>query len=168
MTKNVLIVLVIVALAITGCTALYDMWPTKTPRDTTRYVGQDPNYAVDPVTGYPTLGRLKEIKEEVITKHIMTQMDYKHELEKDDVGYGRAIDRANFSIQQAEAERQNLVGTAQNPGLLLGALLATTGVGTYLIGTRKQRPEDYNEQEYEVAATKAVADALAVERGKQA
>lgn len=158
MIKKLALVITVVLIISAGCSQLYDMWPARHPADTTSYLGKDPNETGKP---WPTVGELKDMKEEAITKHILAQMDLKHEMEKDEAMYSRAIESATMNITSAERERQEMVGTLSNPGWLMGALIGVTGLGAYMTGARKQRPEDWTEAEHQEAVDKAVAKAKA-------
>jgi hypothetical protein len=151
--KRALLIITIALVISSGCAMLYDQWPAKHPQDTKNYVGEDPNGL------YPTLGQLKDMREAAITKHILSQIDHKHEMEKDKASYGRAIEQANLYIASAVKERQEMIGTIQNPGWLMGALIGLTGVGAYMTGARKQRPEDWSPEEHEAAVEEAVVKA---------
>ena len=107
-----------------------------------------------------TLATAKEIKSDVINKHITTQLDLKYQISLDKANYDSAME-INNNIEVAEAERQKMIGSVESPGWLLTILLGATGLGTYLIGARTQRPEDYNEAEMENEIAKAVALAMA-------
>ena len=133
---------VIVLLAAAGCRIANDLYPTHIPRDTLAYVGEDPNDA-----GIGTVGRLRGLREEVITKHIVEQSNLAHDMEIDKALYGRAIEQANLNIEIAEAERATTIGTIQSPGWLLSLILGGTGFGAYFAGYRTQRKEDYTEAE---------------------
>lgn len=158
MIKKIFIVLTFALLFVAGCAVLYDYWPTTIPQDTLTYVGEDVNSAE-----IRTLGDLKATREATITKHLLNQIDYKYEMEKDKVHYTRAIDQANVNIEQAIAERSELIGTINNPGWLLGLALASTGIGAYVVGKKTQRPEDWNETEHQEEVAKAVEAALKVQ-----
>lgn len=148
MTKKLLFIVAIALVIIAGCNGMYDMWPTSAPEDLVEYSEADPNVVSKP---WPTLGTVKNLREKAITKHIIAQIDLKHEMEKDTAKYGRAIEQADINITTAQEERAAMVGSIQNPGWLLGALLAATGAGAYFVGYRTQRPEDYNESEHQNA-----------------
>jgi hypothetical protein len=156
LTKRALLLLTIGLIIMGGCTQLADLWPAKQPRDLLQYTDTDPNQVLN------TLGMVKELREVAVTKHIVQQLDYKHEMEKDKALYGRAIEQAELNITIAQNERSSMIGTLENPGWLLGALLGMTGVGAYLVGSRQQRPEDWTEAEHQEALAQAVA---AVKKG---
>ena len=123
--KNVTLTLVIVLLSITGCTAIYDLWPAQIPKDTESYSGIEPNSI-----GWAGIGKLKNLREICITKNIITQSDLAQKMNLDKALYTRAIEQANINITNAELERNQIVGTLNNPGWLLSLLLPAAGVFT--------------------------------------
>lgn len=155
MKKSLLIVLAFIILIVSGCTILNDMWPMKANRASLNYADKDPNTPL-----LMTLGQAKELRSEVIHKHITTQLDLKYQVSLDKANHDAAME-INQNIEVAEAERQKMIGTIENPGWLLMALLGVTGIGSYVYGARQQRPEDYNESEMEIEVAKRVAVELA-------
>jgi hypothetical protein len=157
MSKIILVTLTILIILASSCAMLYDKWPAKIPADNIGYLDKDPNTVGKP---WPSLGELKDLKEEAVTHHILTQIDLKYAMEKDKAHYDRAIQQADMNIQIAEQERASTIGTIQNPGWLMGALIGLTGLGAYLTGARTQRPEDWTEAEHQEAIKKAVEEAV--------
>jgi hypothetical protein len=50
-----------------------------------------------------------------------------------------------------------MIGTLAQPGWFLSGLLSLLPVGSYVLGYRTQRPEDYNEQEFQTEVSKIKA-----------
>lgn len=133
-----------------GCVNLADYWPVDVPQDALNYIGKDPNeFGL-----LQTMGEVKAVREAVITKHIVTQIDFGHEMEKDKALYGRAIEQANLNVRMGEAERERIIGTIENPGWLTSIILGASGFGLYFAGYKKKRPGDYDEQELEAELVK--------------
>jgi hypothetical protein len=132
---------------ITGCNLFYDYYPATVSKDALGYVGKEPN-----AVGWQSIAKAKSIREEVLTKHVTTQLDYQHSISKDSALYDRAIEQTNINIQRAEAERQKVIGTIEQPGWLLGLLLpAIGGLG----GSFLTKLTYYSEQEYQAGIAKA-------------
>lgn len=122
MTRTILTYIMIFTVALAGCQAIYDQWPTAFPKDAIDYAGAEPNNI-----GWPAVRKLKDLREQCITKNIITQSNLAQQMSLDQALYSRAIDQANLNIQIAEAERQQIVGTIQSPGWLLSFLLPAAG-----------------------------------------
>jgi hypothetical protein len=121
-----------------GCSFVYDLWPVQIPDDVLSYLTIDRNSV-----GWPSIGKLRSLREKVISKNILVQTDLVYRMDLDKKLYDRAIDQANFNITQAEQERMSMVGTIQNPGWLLSFLLPAAGVSAGLgIGRLKWYTED--------------------------
>jgi len=133
--------------SVAGCTAIYDYWPAQIPKDTREYADVEPNKV-----GWPGIGKLKSLREQCITKSIIVQSDLEQKMSLDKALYGRAIDQANINIQQAELERQQIVGTIQNPGWLLSFLLPTAGA---FAGREITKLTHYSETELNAEIDKA-------------
>ena len=146
--RNTVTVLMVLLVAIAGCSYLYDKWPAQIPKDTREYIDLEPNQV-----GWESIGKLKEFREECITKHLFTQSDLNQQINLDNIMSGRAIDQATINIQTSEAERQQIVGTIQNPGWLLSFLLpAAGGLAGRAITKLTHYSEDELKQELEKAS----------------
>jgi hypothetical protein len=145
--RNTVLILMILIVSMAGCSYLYDLWPSQIPMDTKTYATIEPNQI-----GWPGIGRLKELRELCITKNIIVQSGLTQQMSLDKALYGRAIDQANINIQTAEAERQQIVGTIQNPGWLLSFLLPATGA---LAGRAITKLTHYSEAELKTEIAKA-------------
>jgi hypothetical protein len=152
MKKGISILAAIILLAVAGCQILNDFWPAKLPQDLKTYSGVEPNNVK---LWDNNLGKLKDLKEAAVTKHISSQLDLKFGMEKDQAYYDRAIAQANINIQQAEQERAELLGSIDKPGLLMLMLLGGTGIGAYITGLKTQRPTDYSPTEVKELLAKA-------------
>lgn len=139
MSNRIILSAVIICVSLAGCQALYDMWPCSIPRDTKNYTREEPNGFL-----WPTIAEAKELRENCITKNITTQIDLRAAMEKDSALYARAIDQANFNITTAENEREQIIGTLQNPGWLLSFLLPASGA---LAGRTITKLTHYSEEE---------------------
>lgn len=137
--KTLIITLTLVLIGLAGCTALYDLWPAQTPKDTMAYVNIEPNEIK-----WQSIGKLKEIREECITKNIVTQAMFLSRMQIDKLLYARAIDQANINITSAENERNQIVGTINNPGWLLSLLLP---IGGGFLGRAVTQLTHYSESE---------------------
>ena len=145
--RNTVLALMVIVVSVAGCSYLYDLWPAQIPKDTKTYAAVEPNQI-----GWPGIGKLKELREQCITKNIIVQSDLSQQMSLDKALYARAVDQANINIQQAEAERQQIVGTIQNPGWLLSFLLPATGA---LAGRAITKLTHYSEAELQAEITKA-------------
>jgi hypothetical protein len=145
--KNTVLILMVLIVSVAGCSYLYDLWPAQIPRDTKTYADVEPNQI-----GWAGIGKLKELREQCITKNIMVQSDLTQQMSLDKALYGRAIDQANINISQAEIERQQIVGTIQNPGWLLSFLLPAVGG---LAGRAITKLTHYSEAELQTEIAKA-------------
>lgn len=123
--KTTTLIVSTLLLTMAGCSFLYDMWPASIPKDTQNYSGIEPN-----LVGWQNIGKLKMFRESCITKNIITQTNLATQMSLDKALYGRAIEQANFNITTAEAERNQIVGTLNNPGWLLSLLLPAAGAFT--------------------------------------
>jgi hypothetical protein len=137
--KNLTLSCFIIIVSLAGCSYVYDFWPANIPQDTKTYADIDPNSNF-----WPGIGTLKELREKCITKNITTQSELIQQMNLDKALYGRAIDQANINIEHAELERQQIVGTIQNPGWLLSFLLPATGA---FAGRAITKLTHYSEQE---------------------
>lgn len=149
--RNTVLTLMVLVVSVAGCSFIYDFWPAQIPRDTKAYADNEPNKTI-----WPTIGTLKELREQCITKNIITQSDLSEKMSLDKALYGRAIAQANINIEQAEIERAQIVGTLQNPGWLLSFLLPATGA---LAGRAITKLTHYSEAELqtEIAKTNGTA-----------
>lgn len=145
--KNTSLLLLIGAMICTGCSFVYDLYPTKIPPESLTYVSKDPNSV-----GWPCISKIREIKEEVTSKHLLTQKELSYLVSKDDALYSRAIDQVTFNLVSAETERQKLIGTMENPGYLLGILLPIVGG---FAGRAITTLTHYSEQELQAEVAKA-------------
>ena len=132
-----------------GCSMLYDLYPCAVPRDTATYTDQDPDRL-----GWQSIGKLKELAEASTTKNITVQLDLADRMALDKALYDRAISQANINIQSAQAERQQLIGTVQNPGWLMTLLL---GGGFASAGGLLTKLTHYTQAEYDAAVAAARA-----------
>jgi hypothetical protein len=153
--KRFLYVVAFIVLFMSGCSALNNLWPIEKSKMARDYIGVDPN-------GFPitTIAKEKQIRSEVIHKHIITQLGLKHAIAIDKADHDAAME-VDGNIKVAEAERDSIVGTVERPGWLLTMLLGASGLGLYTVGAKQQRPEDYNETEMENEVMKRVAVELA-------
>jgi hypothetical protein len=157
--KNLLWVVVILLLVISGCSIFNDMWPVRKSKVARKYVGKDTEGC--PIT---TLAEEKEVRTEVVQKHVLTQLELKYQVSVDKANYDTAMEIDN-NITIAETERDKLIGTVEEPGYLMALLLSATGLGLYGVGKRTQRPEDYNEAEMKAEVAERVAVELAKLKG---
>jgi hypothetical protein len=146
--KNLMVLSILsLVIIITGCSLFYDYYPATVSKDALGYVGKDPNSL-----GWQCVAKAKEVREEVLTKHVTAQLDYQHLISKDSALYDRAIEQTNINIQRAEAERAKVIGTIEQPGWLLGLLLPVIGgLGGRFLTTLTH----YSEQEYQAGIAKA-------------
>jgi hypothetical protein len=142
---------VITLLLISGCQLLYDLWPAKMSKTSLVYTGHDPNkYSFL----NENVGLAKSIRSEASDIFISSQLNLEYRANLNKEKYKLVTDFLDTSIQQAEQERMTMIGTLQQPGWLLSGLLSLLPVGSYLLGYRTQRPEDYNEQELQTEISK--------------
>lgn len=159
MNKNLLLVIALILLVISGCAYLNNLWPTEANRAGLKYLDKDPNTPL-----LMTLGKVKELRSEIVQKHIVTQLGLKYQISLDKANHDSAME-IDRNIEVAEAERLKMIGTIENPGWLMSILLGASGLGLYFTGKREQRPEDYNEAEMQVEVEKRVAVELAKLKG---
>jgi hypothetical protein len=145
---NRLVVWIIaLTIVLTGCTYFSDFYPAKISNDAVTYTGRDPN-----AIGWPCIKKATDIKEDVVTTHAITEQLLQYQLKKDQVLYGRAYDMSVQYLQEATAERTKVVGTIEQPGLLLGILLPIIGG---LGGSFITKLTHYSEAELVTEITKA-------------
>jgi hypothetical protein len=144
--RNTLLWLMMLSVAAAGCGTIYDYWPAQFPKDTKDYAGFEPNSWY-----YPSLGLLRQLREQCITKNITVQSDLAFQMNLDKALYARALDQANINIKAAEAERAQIVGTIQNPGWLLSFLLPAAGA---LAGRSITQLTHYSESELQTELNK--------------
>ena len=136
--KNV-IILTVIALMVGGCAMISRLSPAKVPKELTTYLDKD---VVD--TGWQSIGKLEDLRGEAVVKNIITQLDCKAIMEKDEVLYKVAIAQANINLQEARAEWGTAVGSVTNPGWLLSMLI---GAGGLLGGRIMTKLTHYSEEE---------------------
>lgn len=152
-TKKILLCVAVLLLIGAGCQIASDtFWPVAKAKQAKIYVGEDPN-------GIQTLGQAKATRQAVIMKHITTQLDAKHVMEKDKAIYKVAIEQANINIEAALAEKESMIGTVQSPGWLTSMVLGGSGFGLYLAGKTRKRPGDINPQEHQLMVKEEVTKA---------
>lgn len=162
-TRTVMAIVVVLLFVVAGCQLASDMfWPVKTAKEAEKYLGKAPEEIED----VQSLAEAKDTRQEVITHHVETQLDAKHVMEKDKAKYKIAIKQSSFNIEEAETEREIMIGTIEKPGWLTSILLGASGFGLYVAGARKQRPEDYNEGEFRAEVAVEVGKVLNVRSEK--
>jgi hypothetical protein len=132
-TKGSVLVIVMVVVAVlaiaTGC--VNQFWPTEKPSAAvSQYVGE-PTTGGLPIT---TLGNAKATKQKVQAKHVITAIELKAAMDKDDAMYALVTEELNLRIAAAQQMYDKYVGTPEAPGLigsLLFASLAGLGVNIY-------------------------------------
>jgi hypothetical protein len=145
---------VVSLLLISGCQLLYDLWPAKVSKTSLIYTGRDPNkYSVL----FENVGLAKNLRAEASDIYISSQLDLEYRANLNKEKYKLVIDFLDLSIQQADQERMTMIGTLAQPGWFLSGLLSLLPVGSYVLGYRTQRPEDYNEQEFQTEVSKIKA-----------
>jgi hypothetical protein len=169
--KTVGIVLVVLAMVAAGCGILMDHYPTMMPKGLSEYVNTPVVTSVAAVDNAPiqepikagitTIGKAEAVKEAAVVKHLVTQLDLKAAMEKDQAVYTEAIAQAALHIQQAIAERESMIGSIDKPGWLMTLLLGATGLGAYFTGIKTQRPQDWNETEHQAELEKVKAETRA-------
>jgi hypothetical protein len=138
--KNFLLLLAII-IAIAGCSLIESYSPAKIPAELTNYLVVDANQL-----GWSCIGKLEDMRGTAIVKNIITQLDCKAIMEKDEALYKIAIEQANMNIESAKAEWSVAVGTVNQPGWLMSALI---GAGGLLGGRFLTQLTHYSETEVE-------------------
>jgi hypothetical protein len=158
--KNLLLIALITIVSLIGCSSIYDLWPTYVPASTKLYANKDqrPNK-------WPCISTLKRLREECITKNIITQTNLANQMYLDKALYGQAIEQANLNIQQAELERAQVIGTIQSPGWLLSFLLPAVGG---LAGSTITKLTHYSEDELQQKLKEATASATDTNKAQPA
>jgi hypothetical protein len=146
--KITILILITLLAFMAGCSFINDLWPAQIPKDTRIYSNTEPNQI-----GWHCIGKLKELKEECITKNIVTQTNLATQMSLDKSLYSRAIEQANFNITTAEAERNQIVGTISNPGWLLSLILPAAGA---FVGRAATQLTHYSETELQAKLAEAV------------
>ena len=144
---TLLIVLLVVGLA--GCQGIYDLWPCKIQKNSVEYVGRDPNQV-----GWPSIDKAKDLKKEAILTHDERQMKFDYEVKLDKYKYTKAVEFLESGIVEASKDRDFVIGTLENPGLGLYALMGLAGFGAWFKGYQTQRPQDYSEEEFQAELKK--------------
>jgi hypothetical protein len=150
--KTIIIIFIVTLLLISGCQLLYDLWPAKISKTAFTYTGRDPN---ETCALFQNVGLAKELRAEASDVYITSQLDLEYRANLNKEKYKLVTDFLDTSIAAAESERMSIVGTLQQPGWLLSGLLSLLPVGTFALGYRTQRPEDYNESEVQKLLTEA-------------
>jgi hypothetical protein len=158
MNWKVILSIVIVSSAVftTGCQLLYDCWPADISPLAVKYAGRDPN-SINLLNS--NIHTARNLRNEIIDTYTGEQLrlDYLVNLNKEK--YQQVIGLVELSIKQAEQDRMTAIGTLQQPGWLLTALLTLLPAGTYIAGWRTLWPSHYTEQEVQAAVAKAKAEA---------
>jgi hypothetical protein len=142
--KAICLILIVTILLVSGCQMLYDFWPAKISKTAIEYTHHEPNqYNLF----NKTVATAKELRSEASDVYITSQLELKYKADLDKERYKLTADFLDLSIAQAEQERMFAIGSLQQPGWLLSGLLTMLPVGTFLVGYRTQRPEDYTEDE---------------------
>jgi hypothetical protein len=149
--KKTALILMIFIVSIAGCSYVYDLWPAQIPKDAQVYSGFEPNSVA-----WTSIGTLKTIRDECITKNIIVQSGLAQQMNLDKLLYARAIDQANINIAEAQSERAQIVGTIQSPGWLLSFLLPAVGA---LAGRSITQLTHYSEAELKSEIEKATSKA---------
>ena len=143
--KTVLLSIIAVSIVlVTGCQFAYDFWPAEISPLAVRYAGRDAN---DIKWYEKNLHTANELKSQVIDVYIgeSLKLEYLANLNKEK--YQQVLGLLDVSIKKAEADRQALIGTIEQPGWLLTALLTLLPIGSYLAGWRTLWPNHYTEAE---------------------
>lgn len=127
-----LVVLAVIALLAIATGCLNQFWPVEKPSAAvTAYVGDSPTTGGLPIT---TLSNAKATKQRVQAKHIITAIELKASMDKDDAMYALVTEELNLRIQTAQQSYDKYIGTPEAPGLvgsILFAGLAGLGVHTF-------------------------------------
>jgi hypothetical protein len=135
-----------------GCQFLYDFWPAEISPLAVKYAGRDANS----IAWYEkNLHTANELKSEVIDVYIGESLKIEYQANLNKEKYQQVLGLLDVSIKQAEADRQTLIGTIEQPGWLLAGLLTLLPVGSYVAGWRTLWPSHYTEEEVKAEIAKA-------------
>jgi hypothetical protein len=135
-----------------GCQFLYDFYPAQISPLALKYAGRDPNS----ISWYEkNLHTAQEVRNEVIDVYIgeSLRLEYLANLNKEK--YQQVLGVLDLSIKQAQADRQAILGTIDQPGWLLTGLLTLLPIGSYIAGWRTLWPSHYTEDEVKAEIAKA-------------
>ncbi|MCE5341071.1 MAG: hypothetical protein LLF92_08090 [Planctomycetaceae bacterium] len=156
MSMKVILSLILVSsiMFAAGCHFLYDFYPAQISPLAVKYAGRDANS----IAWYEkNLHTAQEVRNEVIDVYTGEQLrlDYLANLNKEK--YQQVLGVLDVSIKQAQADRQSMIGTIDQPGWLLTGLLTLLPVGSYVAGWRTLWPSHYTEEEVKAEVAKATA-----------
>jgi hypothetical protein len=138
-----------------GCQFFYNFWPAEISPLAVKYAGRDANS----IAWYArNLKTANEIKSEVINVYIAESLKLEYMANLNKEKYQQVLGLLDVSIKQAEADRQAIIGTMDNPGWLLTGLLTLLPVGSYVAGWRTLWPSHYTEAEVKAEVAKAKTD----------
>lgn len=156
MKRTLIAIVVLSSMIVAGCQVVSNFYPTEISPTAAKYAGRDPNS----IKWYDnTLRTAKRIKEEAINKHIGEQLNLDFKMRMDQEKYQQALEIIDRDIAAAEAERDQLLGTLQNPGWLLMGLMTLLPIGSYVAGWRTLWPSHYTQQEVDAEIAKAKSQA---------
>ena len=139
MSYKDLISLSVIVLAIGGCSLVERLSPATIPTELTTYVQVNPNDIK-----WSCIGKLEDLRGIAINKNVNTQLDYKALMDKDEANFKLAIEQANLNLTAAKAEWDLAVGTLNNSGWVISALI---GAGGLIGGKLMTQLTHYSESE---------------------
>ena len=114
--SNILLIgIVLLSIVLLGCGTVADYFtPADVPQRTAGYVSDDPN-----LSGFTTLKKAKEVRQDVLITHRDTQLDLKRLAEDDEFQYSDALEVIDFNISQSQSIQDIVLnGTDTTPGLM--------------------------------------------------
>lgn len=142
--SNILLIgIVLLSLVLLGCGSIADyLTPAQVPQRTAEYVSGDPN-----LSGFTSLHKVKQIRQDVLITHRDTQLDLKRQAEDDKLHYSDALEVIDFNISESQAVQDMVLnGTDTAPGLMT----VLFGAGGLLAGRNfLKRPGDLSPDEVE-------------------
>lgn len=151
--KTIISSIILISVALfTGCQFAYDFWPADISPLAAKYAGRDPNT----IKWYQrNLHTANELKNQVVDVYIAENLKLQYLANLNKEKYQQVLGILDVSIKQAEADRQELLGTFTNPGWLLAGLLTLLPVGSYIAGWRTLWPGHYTQEEVNAEIAKA-------------
>lgn len=142
--SNILLIgIVMLSLVLLGCGSVADYFtPAHVPQRTAGYVSADPN-----LSGFTTLHKAKETRQDVLITHRDAQLDLKRQAEDDKLQYSDALEVIDFNISQSQTMQDIVLnGTDTTPGIMT----VLFGAGGLLAGRNfLKRPGDLSPDEVE-------------------
>lgn len=145
-----LLMLGVLSLVIIGCEPLlYEVWPVMAPKETRKYLFEDPNATRAVVS----MVKAEEMREDVMIKHRDYLIEMRRNIEDDEYAFQDAM-LIDDRIEESRQWKEYLIGDKTNP-LSVASLLAGTSLAGF-IGYKVKRRGDSTPEEVNVRVATAV------------